>query len=90
MVKYLPIDSEVWERVDKRSGIHRKFHQACHAGESGGLKGPDDRCFVSCVNRAIRVFGERVAPNYCEQRNISRTCINMYVSIIFVKCYDII
>ena len=67
MVKYLPIDSEVWERVDKLSGIHRKFHQACHAGESSVLKGPDDRCFVSCVNSAIRVFGERVTPNYCEQ-----------------------
>lgn len=87
MVKYLPIDSEVWERVDKPSGIHRKFQQACHAGESSGLKGPDDRCFVSCVNRAIQVFGEQVTPNYCEQRNISRItiCINMYVSIIFVK-----
>ena len=56
-------------------------------------------CFFSGVNRvflqkmrAIRVFGERVTPNYCEQRNISRitTCINMYVSIIFVKRYDMI
>ena len=40
----------VWVTRDKPSGIQLQFHQACHAGESSGLKGPDEpRCERPCL-----------------------------------------
>lgn len=104
MVKYPQIDLEILEVSDcmSRQTCAYKFSFTRHTMLARSwLNGPNkprcERPYLLIYRWCIVVFGERVTPNSCEQRNISRitTCINMYVSIIFVKwynniiCYDI-